>query len=1429
MDQFFTLGDLLVLIAGIAIILAFRQIDRNNRSLERVKRFTDQAIEQLGKSVEERSRELKDISIEVEVHQKAFRSVIEHVEQSLESLNSRSQEIDVVARGIDEYKKVITELLASTGDANTNLQRVKDESKFIDGVGRRIKEVHQQLSTLEKSIPSISENFSKINEQQNRDAARKLLEEVSGIADSNMAAVQAAGDEATANLRRIEAEIGAFQDEQQKFASGLEELLRAREAEYRNAIAAAVEDARDLKADLVKSIFGSFEEVAEQKREELEARLSRIDDEFKAGLVSLSSAQNSSIEDFRAWKQQVESDQEEFTRELRQNFETGVYDIRKELQSALEEVDNYRQSVDQKFKENEALWTGKLDEFENTVSARREEFRTLLYQSEEKLRSELEKVREQGNAMADAALMRMNQDIEAKSDSIRTSIEQNLEDLTERTQATHGQIDRDFSSLQSRLNTYIDESKEFITTIEQRMAEIQSRVAQDHIEYETKLNDHIESSRERIQIEEDRISDQIRNLSEQLAKIRQDSDATILNLQHDLDTRVGALQAEVLGQIQRTADDGMSALEELKRRWDERSAALSSRQQTVSDEFAALLEQEQAAMERAFAEIRDRQDQAAQSVVTDIRGDLENFKVQLLQNAEVQRAEFGKRLDVVDADIRSHIQQAGQELSRLQSLQQDLDARTSELVAEIGEKIGSTTAYLDSETRRVHTDLQAKVQALEYKMMKQFEDRLLEYEQAFIYRVQDIEKVSDDIAQVEVRLRDSLGQVEAEIVNRAKSHADGIRQEEEAFRAAMAAKVQSVQDQMTDLEGRLDELKKRAYDNVSERLQVFEDEFFAELTGKSNQLENQVNDWRANVTANLQTIANEMESRRRDIEVAYVEGLQEKIQALQTQSAELLARLDSQVSAQQRAIELRITSQDSTINSHEIEIRESMRVLQESVQQKLGEQYKLLQNASAERIAGIEIDFDNRIRRLEATVEDKTSEIVSLNETVKADISRWQAGFLQQMQAASASLSSELDQANRRIQDQLVRVEETAKRDFESLGDEILANREKVIDAVEVAEKSVAANLAKLNEQSARILDDFSQASEESRTEVETNIREFRETVSELRADYENQQKRMLQALEARASQLAESVEDIEKRQKAFIVQTKIFERADQLKLELTADIERLKGEIDRLRNEKKDFDSIEALVTRIQAISNDANGKIDRIVSEKKRIDAMEESLDRLLAAMQSVDVKIQQAQEQQDQLIELQKNLRELGDLEKAVETKFERLEKKSGILETTIEGVDKNFQQLNDIEKRFAAIQRNLAEDVPDRIAKIENQITQISLKKTEADLAMRHMGELDGLIKDVEARIKQVQSNREWLARTETRFEEITRLAAEQVEVLGSLVKDEVARTKQDPAQVPANKRDLVIRLAHQGWKIEEIAKTTKLSRGEIELILEMKKS
>ena len=113
-----------------------------------------------------------------------------------------------------------------------------------------------------------------------------------------------------------------------------------------------------------------------------------------------------------------------------------------------------------------------------------------------------------------------------------------------------------------------------------------------------------------------------------------------------------------------------------------------------------------------------------------------------------------------------------------------------------------------------------------------------------------------------------------------------------------------------------------------------------------------------------------------------------------------------------------------------------------------------------------------------------------------------------------------------------------------------------------------------------------------------------------------------------------------------------------------------------------------------------------------------------------------------------------------------------------------------------------------------------------RKKDAETAIEISGKLTSVIEDLEQRLEKAQNSREWMARTETRFEEIGRQAQEQVRLLESIVKSETRKEKGDRGAPPMDKRETVVKLSHQGWSVQEISRVTQLSRGEVELILEL---
>ena len=156
-------------------------------------------------------------------------------------------------------------------------------------------------------------------------------------------------------------------------------------------------------------------------------------------------------------------------------------------------------------------------------------------------------------------------------------------------------------------------------------------------------------------------------------------------------------------------------------------------------------------------------------------------------------------------------------------------------------------------------------------------------------------------------------------------------------------------------------------------------------------------------------------------------------------------------------------------------------------------------------------------------------------------------------------------------------------------------------------------------------------------------------------------------------------LQEIDKRQKNFVTQTKIFDRADSLKISLEENLEDLKSEIARVDAMSKEIKESERKFIKVQKLGEEVSAKFTRFLNERGRIEEMEGDFKKLINLSQAIDVKLNDVTSSNDTLTSLQAQLRQLEELEKDVNVKFERLESKGNILDATTSGVDKNFQSL------------------------------------------------------------------------------------------------------------------------------------------------------
>ena len=233
------------------------------------------------------------------------------------------------------------------------------------------------------------------------------------------------------------------------------------------------------------------------------------------------------------------------------------------------------------------------------------------------------------------------------------------------------------------------------------------------------------------------------------------------------------------------------------------------------------------------------------------------------------------------------------------------------------------------------------------------------------------------------------------------------------------------------------------------------------------------------------------------------------------------------------------------------------------------------------------------------------------------------------------------------------------------------------------------------------------------------------------------------------------------------------------------------------------------------------------RFISEKRRIETMEADFSRLLQISRAVEEKLTQITNSDDILQGVQLQIRKLEEAMGSTEDKYQRLEKKNQVLDNTNDGIDRNFKALMESEKISGKVGEEL-----DRYAavldSIKASIEKLSVESDKAREAVDRIDVLDNALEEIEERIKSMQRARQWIADAETRLEELNKQAQTQARAIDAMVKGKKSASIPNLGEgaPPPQKKENVISLARQGWTVDEIAKTMKISRGEVELILEM---
>lgn len=765
--------------------------------------------------------------------------------------------------------------------------------------------------------------------------------------------------------------------------------------------------------------------------------------------------------------------------------------------------------------------------------------------------------------------------------------------------------------------------------------------------------------------------------------------------------------------------------------------------------------------------------------------------------------------------------------SSLSALEAGVAKRLKEAETSAGSKVSELAAATELASTRANDAVGQFTQNLE--------ERLAAYGKDVDYRLAQFDRLIGDTGRLEGELRVSMKQTEDRVTGDFSLYTQDQQAKQDAFAKKLTDEAAALSTRMQELETGLNELKSRAYDNVSAKLKMFEDDFFADLGKRSDAITAALEHWKTNVDERLETLSAESESGRKDVEDAYAAQLKERLAAISEQYRAQNAKLEEQIASVEAELRSRITASDQSILAFVEQSRQEFAQARETASLHVRNELDAHALSVQEIMRRQEREVDARTKEFVDSIEAAKAESEATLGNIKTDFAAWQTKNEQQLAEASTLFAEKLARFEGASKESMAAVEASWQTNYRDFTAKTAEERKQLKDSLDGLKKDIAQATADFDHRSAESLAGFNEAYatmvaeterrvRETSTEADAAVKALKATAQEIRESVDQAKDRLFQKLQSDTGALGATLEEIDKRQKGFIAQTRIFDRADELKVALETGIENLKNELSRLDVYRGAMDNLEQQYAKIRKLEEETNQKVTRFTTEKKRIDILESDFNKLLGLSDSIDKKVAELTGANDDMQQFQVQIRRFEESVTDVNARYERLEKKAVVLDQTVEGIDQAFEKLKGLEGELAGWKNDIA-GLPAELDGVRKDLDALLANKEKTGLLVEKLGALDDILADVEKRTEKMQTAREWLARTETRLDEISKQSQDQLKLLGDLLKEDnpVKKTKGAP---PIGIRENVVKLAHQGWKVDEIARALHLSRGEVELILEL---
>ncbi|AJA90319.1 membrane protein [Borreliella chilensis] len=655
-------------------------------------------------------------------------------------------------------------------------------------------------------------------------------------------------------------------------------------------------------------------------------------------------------------------------------------------------------------------------------------------------------------------------------------------------------------------------------------------------------------------------------------------------------------------------------------------------------------------------------------------------------------------------------------------------------------------------------------------------------------------------------------------------------------------------------------------------------DFTKEFSSKKKDMENEIVLMETNITSRVDEFIDFVNNRQNTIDSWFL-NIKDNVKTWQEESCSVIEKRINLAELGIKSFENDILNAkiglESFKDGFETKAEEMFDNLQseaKKIEQSVHLDFKNIGEALNLKVLDLEKFVDFKVEKIDERVNKKTEDIL-----IKAEVK-----FLTQQK----DLEDKIFELNQKLEHEFTSLSANFEKVRQEMGDLIFNDKESFEGQVELMHKNISEFSEKINlyknnietsieneynyfsksirSECGLLEDELKKSLKHSKLEIETVKNGLQEQIDKFEGEFKKNYKELLREVDANVLELESKISNYDIKFNKFVsdikdnlveyksdLRAEFEDRYDKINFQienfkkLDAELEKnnsifleayslkdkleqlwgtLKNEINLAQEYKNNFENVNKEFHNIQKETSSIIETFNELKLERESIKAIKNDFNRFFEFYSSFDSRYRSLTESYDEMQIYKAKIKEIADEQRTILDNYERISNKESILKSTIESVDKNFDLINEVEKRFNNLNKESAK-FQNNLKDMENVVSNLLLNKGLSEEVLVNAQNLKEMLLDIENKLKNTLTMREKVVKSETRLENLNIAAEERIKTLGILVKTD-SKYQDNVGLNNKTVRNSVIKLMRQGWSAEEISRATKLSIGEVELILEL---